>query len=439
MITFAITDIQNCQKFRKLAEDFNLYDDNHKCKRIDGRRVGVPLREGAVGGLATCEDDPSGYSLGGVSFRLEHHDDVRGRSRATAADSLRSSVQHVMKGRGLWSQELEEEVPRRWEKFGDLVVFSAQRHFVHERWAQAGDVLWDAVCAALKAKRVALRHHIQANDFRSPLLRLVRGESGWVEHRDNGILYGWDVTKSMFCAGNAPEKQRVAQLDCSGQTVVDMFAGIGYFTLPFLVHAKARCVHACEWSPHALHALRYNLERNKVTHKCVVHPGDCNKVCPSRVADRVNLGLLPSSRISWPVACGALKNSGGVLHIHECVPEHGETCSECATIIAGLPERGALLTRQFFSCNRLQDCSFLVSSGDRLPCGVVGRTVAWRWAGWRRWALHAAHSVCEMLPREEAPCWRVVVDGLHHVKSYAPHVDHLVLDLRCEPLHHAVS
>ena len=34
-------------------------------------------------------------------------------------------------------------------------------------------------------------------------------------------------------------------------------------------------------------------------------------------ADRVNLGLIPSSEEGWPVACAALKSStGGWMHIH---------------------------------------------------------------------------------------------------------------------------
>ncbi|KAJ8883562.1 hypothetical protein PR048_015406 [Dryococelus australis] len=160
----------------------------------------------------------------------------------------------------------------------------------------------------------------------------------------------------------------------------------------------------------------------------------CPQVCPVGVADRVCLGLLPSSRTSWLAACTTLKDLGGVLHIHECVPEQGEACAVCTTIITTLPEQGAMLIRQFFSCGSSQDCAFQMLSEDLLPHGVEGCMVSWKWAGWRRWALHVAHSVCEALPREGVPHWRVCVEGLHHVKSYAPHIDHLVLDLHCEPV-----
>ena len=60
----------------------------------------------------------------------------------------------------------------------------------------------------------------------------------------------------------------IKKFDCSDEVVVDLFAGIGYFVLPYLgkhpqiiklknfelssfcsVHAKAKHVYACEWNP----------------------------------------------------------------------------------------------------------------------------------------------------------------------------------------------
>lgn len=66
---------------------------------------------------------------------------------------------------------------------------------------------------------------------------LLKGKDGWVEHRENGILYCLDVTRCMFSSGNVTEKARMGRLACCGETVVDLFAGIGYYTLPLLVHA----------------------------------------------------------------------------------------------------------------------------------------------------------------------------------------------------------
>lgn len=81
----------------------------------------------------------------------------------------------------------------------------------------------------------------------------------------------------MFSRGNITEKLRVASFPCEGQVVVDLFAGIGYFSLPYLVHAKAAFLHACEWNPHAAAALRENLVNNKV---CLSLPWDHHSAVP---------------------------------------------------------------------------------------------------------------------------------------------------------------
>ena len=121
----------------------------------------------------------------------------------------------------------------------------------------------------------------------------------------------------MFSWGNITEKLRLAEFDCSEETVVDLFAGIGYFTLVYLVHAKAKAVIACEWNPASVQALKNNLVLNKCEERCIIYEGDNREKCPINCADRINLGLIPSSEESWPTAVNALKiETGGFLHIH---------------------------------------------------------------------------------------------------------------------------
>ncbi len=56
-------------------------------------------------------------------------------------------------------------------------------------------------------------------------------------------LAGLCVHRVMFSSGNVTEKARVAAFNARGQIVVDMFAGIGYFTIPLLVRAPRQpCV-----------------------------------------------------------------------------------------------------------------------------------------------------------------------------------------------------
>ncbi|RLW02480.1 hypothetical protein DV515_00007253 [Chloebia gouldiae] len=272
------------------------------------------------------------------------------------------------------------------------------------------------VASALGARRVARRGRVMPDGMRTPSVTLLLGQHGWVEHVDNGIRYTFDVTKCMFSAGNITEKLRVASLPCSGEVVVDLYAGIGYFTLPFLVHAGAAFVHACEWNSHAVEALHRSLVLNGVRDRCRIHSGDSRQL--RDVADRVNLGLLPSSEEGWPVACRVLKkDAGGVLHIHQNVearPPHA------AVLLA---ERGSA---EAASC----------AGEARRPAQHRGQEAlgARLRPEWRRWAEATAARIQGLLAELHGRPWRCSVLHIEAVKSYAPHVHHLVLDLECRPV-----
>lgn len=122
-------------------------------------------------------------------------------------------------------------------------------------------------------------------------------------------------------------------------------------------------------------------------------------MCPKGVADRVNLGLIPCSEDGWPVACAALKTSGGILHVH----------SNFETKI--------------------------VQSGDNSQySNAEDSKKAQKRKQWARLAdkvsLKLNNLVCNAHPGTH---WKVTVLHIEHVKSYAPHVDHVVIDLKCSP------
>ncbi|XP_010163036.1 tRNA wybutosine-synthesizing protein 2 homolog, partial [Antrostomus carolinensis] len=208
--------------------------------------------------------------------------------------------------------------------------------------------------------------------------------------------YTFDVTKCMFSPGNITEKLRVASLPCSGEVLVDLYAGIGYFTLPYLVHTAAAFVHACEWDSHALE-LR-------------------------DVADRVNLGLIPSSEEGWPVACRVLKKgTGGVLHIHHNVETFSAPAPPQTLILQaerGSPEGDGVN-------GEVQDP--MEDSGKE----TLGTRIR---PEWQRWGEATAARIRGLLAELHGQPWRTSILHIEAVKSYAPHVHHLVLDLECRPV-----
>ena len=230
---------------------------------------------------------------------------------------LEEVVKEVCGGR------LPGDLPRRWERFSDVAIMP-RGSFDGDGWP-SGEPLWEAVAGALGAKRIARMGEV-SGDFRESGVEMLLGDDDWVVRRESGVDYGYPMTRCMFSAGNVNERRRMGEVASEGEVVVDLYAGIGYYTLPALVHGGSTA-HACEWNPEAVKALRWGLEANGVGDRCTIHEGDNRITAQSLggVADRVFLGLLPSSEEGLEAAMGVLSPSGGTLHVHGLAPSKDHT------------------------------------------------------------------------------------------------------------------
>jgi len=205
-----------------------------------------------------------------------------------------------------------EVAPKKWERLGDVVVVrlsdAAQRYR-----AAIGTALAEVLDARAVVEDCSGIHGI----LRTPEVRILWGRGMEVVHREGGVLYMFDVAKIMFSSGNLPERTSIASKVRDGDVVVDLFAGIGYFTLPIAVHARPAIVYACELNPVAYHYLRENLRLNRATN---VQPlaGDCRETAPRGVADVVLMGAF-SAHDYLDVAFESLRGAGFVVY-HELCP-----------------------------------------------------------------------------------------------------------------------
>lgn len=155
---------------------------------------------------------------------------------------------------------------------------------------------------------------------REPEVEVILGEGTETIHRENHCFYKLDVARIMWSKGNTTERKRMGQIVRPGETVVDLFAGIGYFTIPMAVHARPEKIYAVEINPVAHGYLAENVELNHV--QGVVEPilGDCRDVAPRNVADRVLMGYIGNTEEYLDVALEVIRDEG-IIHYHESVPD----------------------------------------------------------------------------------------------------------------------
>ena len=259
-----------------------------------------------------------------------HEQDPHGR--------LREFVGQLIQQKGADSSLLDN-LPKRWEKFADVALLP-RTAFTEEGWNDLrGPELWSAIASALKVNRIGKIGEI-IGEKRESTVELLRGEDDWVVRRENGIDYGYNFTQCMFSAGNVNERRRMGEVGGVEETVVDLFSGIGYYTLPMLVNSQVNHVHCCEWNPNAIRALKWSLDRNNVANRCTIHEGD-NRLTATNLsgqADRVILGLLPTAEGGFELAINCLKKIGGCLHIHGIAPasDHDSWVDEIITKLSNL-------------------------------------------------------------------------------------------------------
>jgi tRNA wybutosine-synthesizing protein 2 len=160
--------------------------------------------------------------------------------------------------------------------------------------------------------------HIQGTK-REPVYRILYGSETETVNKENGCLFKLDLAKVMWSKGNNNERLRIAKLVRDDETVIDMFAGIGYFSIPIGVHSNAKQVHAIEINPNSYHYLCENIKLNKLDNITPIL-GDCMVETPKLKADRILMGYVKTTHHYLKVAIDSL-NEGGILHYHETVPE----------------------------------------------------------------------------------------------------------------------
>jgi len=223
---------------------------------------------------------------------------------------------NMIKGRAekLLGQEGIEVLPRKWERVGDILILKFP-----ENMGKKEEVA--KIYAEVLGCRAVLEDTGGITGVkREPVVNHIYGDKNTeTVHVENGIKFMFDASKIMFSSGNVDERIRMAHAGNAGEVAVDMFAGIGYFSVPMAVYSDVK-VYACEINPVAYRYLSRNIELNNVKGNVTALYGDCRNVAPRGVADRVIMGYFKSKDF-LPHAIEVLKPGGGVIHYHATCPK----------------------------------------------------------------------------------------------------------------------
>lgn len=158
-------------------------------------------------------------------------------------------------------------------------------------------------------------------DFRVRKLKLLAGENKTITtHKESGCIFKVDVEKCYFSPRLSHEHSRIAELASPSEVVVNMFAGIGCFSIALAKKQSQIKVYSIDVNPVAFEYMQENVKLNRVFERVVPILGDSRDIVEGQlrgVADRVLLPLPEKALEYLVVALSALKKSGGWIHYYD--------------------------------------------------------------------------------------------------------------------------
>jgi tRNA wybutosine-synthesizing protein 2 len=212
---------------------------------------------------------------------------------------------------------LQNYLPKKWEKNGDILIISLPKLLKNYK-----KIIGKVYANILGCKSALNNIGGISGELREPNMEVIFGSKKTITiHKENRVKYKLDPQKVMFSSGNMYERIRMANISKTDEVVVDLFAGIGYFTLPIAVHSKPKKVYACEKNPISFNFLCENISLNNVN--SIVEPlfGDNRKTAPINISDRVIMGYFGGTIRFLPVAFRCLRNNCGIIHFHDKYPD----------------------------------------------------------------------------------------------------------------------
>ena len=211
---------------------------------------------------------------------------------------------------------LRTKLPHKWKKIGDIAIidFSTIEKSKHKEIA-------NIYAEELNVKTVIQKNKI-IGELREPeSVELLYGDETVTEITEYGIKYKLDLAEIMWSPGNTgwrsalsgPKEVADFYTFNNPNTIIDYFAGIGYFSIQMARGYPNSKVIAIDKNPNSIKYLKTNVKSNKIDNIEIIND-DCRNI--NLKADVIHLGYIGNTIDFLENASNCL-NENGTIIFHE--------------------------------------------------------------------------------------------------------------------------
>ncbi|MCP8317844.1 MAG: class I SAM-dependent methyltransferase family protein [archaeon] len=211
------------------------------------------------------------------------------------------------------------------DMIGDIAVIKIPDALLNKKF-----IIAKAIIDNMKSIKTVLRQVTPVSgDYRTRELEHILGEDKTITlYKEHGCMFKVNLAKVYFSPRLSTERIRIARKVEHGEIVVNMFAGIGSFSILIAKHQPSSMIYSIDINPDAYDLMLENIKLNKVSSRVMPLLGDARVIIEDSlkgVADRV-LMPLPEKAIDYiDVALTALKPKGVIhyyTHVHASKAEN---------------------------------------------------------------------------------------------------------------------
>lgn len=217
-----------------------------------------------------------------------------------------------------------DELISAFDQIGDIIIVRIP-DFLLPKKKLIGETLLQEV---KKAKSVFYQASAVEGDFRTRNLEILAGEDRTeTEYKEFGCKFTVDVENAFFSPRLSTERERIANLIKDGETIVNMFAGVGMFSI--MAAKKKKCkVYSIDINPVASKLCEKNISSNKLLGNVITINGDASNIIKKQLENKSDrtLMLLPERSDEFLQSAINATKSGGIIHYYSHI--HADKKSE---------------------------------------------------------------------------------------------------------------
>jgi tRNA (guanine37-N1)-methyltransferase len=160
-----------------------------------------------------------------------------------------------------------------------------------------------------------------SGDFRLRKLEFIAGENKTCTvHKESGCIFSVNIEECYFSPRLFYERKRITRQVKNREIIVNMFAGVGCFSIIIGKYSDAETIYSIDINPVAIQNMRENVRLNGLYGRVIPILGDAKEIIEkklSHVSDRVLMPLPEKAYEYLPYALLALKKSGGWIHYYD--------------------------------------------------------------------------------------------------------------------------